>query len=113
MDIGTFYINGEFVTPKGNEKIALINPATEEEIGFVVAGNKEDVNLAVEAANKGFLKASSLNLEERKTILTEILDGMAARRDDFAKAISEEMGAPLKWPVETIWCRHTSILKIH
>ena len=66
MDIGTFYINGEFVTPKGNEKIALINPATEEEIGFVVAGNKEDVNLAVEAANKGFLKASSLNLEERK-----------------------------------------------
>ena len=67
MDIGTFYINGEFVTPKGNEKIALINPATEEEIGFVVAGNKEDVNLAVEAAN-GIFKASSLNLEEEKRL---------------------------------------------
>ncbi|MGB0350176.1 MAG: aldehyde dehydrogenase family protein, partial [Gammaproteobacteria bacterium] len=81
---------------KGTEKIALINPATEEEIGFVVAGNEEDVDLAVEAANKAFLQASSLTLEERKTILTEILEGMAARRDDFAKAISEEMGAPLK-----------------
>lgn len=96
MEIGTFYINGEFVTPEGTEKIALINPATEEEIGFVIAGNEEDVDLAVEAANKAFLQASSLTLEERKTILTEILDGMAARRDDFAKAISEEMGAPLK-----------------
>ena len=96
MEIGTFYINGEFVTPEGTEKIALINPATEEEIGFVVAGNEEDVDLAVEAANKAFLQASSLTLEERKTILTEILEGMAARRDDFAKAISEEMGAPLK-----------------
>ena len=96
MEIGTFYINGEFVAPKGTEKIALINPATEEEIGFVVAGNEEDVDLAVAAANKAFLQASSLTLEQRKTILTEILEGMAARRDDFAKAISEEMGAPLK-----------------
>ena len=96
MEIGKFYINGEFVTPKGTEKIALINPATEEEIGFVVAGNEEDVELAVQAANKAFLKASSLTLEDRKTILTEILERMAARRDDFAKAISEEMGAPLK-----------------
>ena len=96
MEIGTFYINGEFVTPKGTEEIALVNPATEEEIGFVVAGNKEDVDLAVAAANNAFLQASSLTLEQRKTILTEILEGMAARRDDFAKAISEEMGAPLK-----------------
>ena len=96
MEIGTFYINGEFVASKSTEKIALINPATEAEIGYVVAGNEEDVNLAVEAANKAFLTASSLALEERKTILTEILEGMAARRDDFAKAISEEMGAPLK-----------------
>ena len=96
MEIGTFYINGKFVAPKGTEKIALINPASEEEIGSVVAGNEEDVDLAVAAANKAFLQASSLSLEERKTILTEILEGMAARRDDFAKAISEEMGAPLK-----------------
>ena len=96
MEIGTFYINGELVSPKGTEKIALVNPATEAEIGFVVAGNEEDVNLAVEAANKAFSTASSLTLEERKTILTEILAGMAARKDDFAKAISAEMGAPLK-----------------
>ena len=61
MEIGTFYINGEFVTPKGTEKIALVNPATEEEIGFVVAGNEEDVDLAVEAANKAFLQASSFS----------------------------------------------------
>ena len=54
---------------KGTEKIALVNPATEEEIGFVVAGNKEDVDLAVETANNAFLKASSLTLEEEKQFL--------------------------------------------
>ena len=69
MEIGTFYINGEFVTPKGAEKIALINPATEEEIGFVVAGNEEDVDLAVEAANKAFLQASSLTQKKEKQFL--------------------------------------------
>ena len=107
MEIGTFYINGAFVTPKGTEKIALINPATEEEIGSVVAGNEEDVGIAVAAANNAFLNASSLTLEERRTILTEILDGMAARRDDFAKAISEENGCAIKNGLQcSIWGRH-------
>ena len=96
MKIESFYINGEFVAPQGKEKISLLNPATEQEIGFVIAGNERDVDIAVEAANESFLEACSLSLEERKTILNEILEGMAKRRDDFAKAISEEMGAPLK-----------------
>ena len=48
MEIGTFYINGEFVSPKGAEKNCVNKIACnyEEEIGFVVAGNEVDVDLA-------------------------------------------------------------------
>ena len=42
MEINQFYIAGEFVTPNGQEKIDLINPATEEKIGHVVSGSEKD-----------------------------------------------------------------------
>ena len=96
MEINKFYINGEWVTPNGSEKIDIYNPATEARIGHVVSGTKEDVNAAVKAAYDAFAVAANLSLTERKTFLQEILDGMMERRSDLAQAISEEMGAPLK-----------------
>ena len=96
MEINKFYINGEWITPSGSEKIDIYNPATEAKVGHVVSGTEEDVNAAVTAAHDAFAVAASLSLTERKTILQEILDGMMERRSDLAQAISEEMGAPLK-----------------
>ncbi len=96
MEINKFYINGEWITPSGSEKIDIYNPATEEKVGQVVSGTEDDVNAAVAAANNAFAVAANLSLTERKTILQEILDGMMERRSDLAQAISEEMGAPLK-----------------
>lgn len=96
MEIKKFYINGEWITPSGSEKIDIYNPATEAKVGHVVSGTEEDVNAAVKAANDAFAVATNLSLTERKTILQEILDGMMERRSDLAQAISEEMGAPLK-----------------
>ena len=96
MEINKFYINGKWVAPNGSEKIDIYNPATEEKVGQVISGTKDDVNAAVTAANNSFAVAANLSLTERKTILQEILDGMMERRSDLAQAISEEMGAPLK-----------------
>ncbi len=96
MEINQFYIAGEFVAPNGKEKIDLINPATEEKVGHVLSGSEIDVNKAVNAAKKAFLAASSLSLEQKKTILQEIIDGMDERREEFAQIISQEMGAPIK-----------------
>ncbi len=96
MEINQFYIAGEFVAPNGKEKIDLINPATEEKVGHVLSGSEIDVNKAVNAAKKAFLAASSLSLEQKKTILQEIIDGMDERREEFAQVISQEMGAPIK-----------------
>ena len=74
MDIDKFYINGEFITPDGDEKIDLINPSTEEIIGYVVSGSKKDVDAAVASAKNSFEIASKLSIEERKKILSEIIE---------------------------------------
>ena len=96
MEINKFYIAGKFITPDGKEIIDLINPATEEKIGHVISGSVKDVNDAVSAAKQAFQEASALSLEQKKTILQEIIDGMDERREEFAQVISEEMGAPIK-----------------
>ena len=96
MKINQFYIAGKFITPDGKEVIELINPATEQKVGHVVSGSKKDVNEAVTAAQHAFQDASALSIEEKKTILQEIIEGMDERRDEFAQIISEEMGAPIK-----------------
>ena len=96
MEINKFYIAGKFITPDGKEIIDLINPATEEKVGHVISGSVKDVNDAVSAAKQAFQEASALSLEQKKTILQEIIEGMDERREEFAQVISEEMGAPIK-----------------
>ena len=95
MEINKFYIDGKFVDPDGSEKIDIVNPATEEVVGYVISGSNKDVDFAVEAANKAFPEVMALTLDERKKILEEILEGMEERREDFAQIISEEMGSPI------------------
>ena len=112
MDIDKFYINGEFITPDGDEKIDLINPSTEEIIGYVVSGSKKDVDAAVASAKNSFEIASKLSIEERKKILSEIIEGMESRRQEFADAISEEMGAPKKYLMALSLVVEQSISKI-
>ena len=96
MDIKEFYIDGEWVSPDGTDVIDLINPANEEITGSIISASKKDVDDAVKSAKKSFEVASALTLQQKKKVLQEIIDGMDTRRQDFAKVISEEMGAPLK-----------------
>ena len=96
MEINKFYIGGNFVEPDGSEKIDIVNPATEEVVGYVISGSPKDVDIAVAAANKAFPSAMALSLEQKKEILEEIITGMEERREDFAQIISEEMGSPIQ-----------------
>ena len=50
------YINGEWVDSASGETIDVINPATEEVMGKIAKGNEEDVNKAVDAADKSIFR---------------------------------------------------------
>jgi len=91
-----FYINGEWVQPKGDRTIDVINPATEAVAATISLGNKEDVDLAVEAARNAFTTFSQTTREERIALLERVMEVFMKRLPDVAEAISIEMGAPAK-----------------
>ena len=91
-----FYINGQWVEPKGDRTVDVINPATEEVVATIALGNEEDVNIAVAAARKAFDSFSQTSREERIALLERVLEIYQRRSEEFAQAISIEMGAPAK-----------------
>ena len=89
-----FYINGEWVQSDSNELIDVINPANEEVIGQITAGNKDDIDMAVNAASDAFKTFSKTTQTERIDLLTNIIKEYENRYKDFVEVITKEMGAP-------------------
>ncbi|MBO9517296.1 MAG: aldehyde dehydrogenase family protein [Porphyrobacter sp.] len=89
------YIGGEWVTSTGSDTKTVVNPATEQPVSEVVLGTAEDVDKAVAAAKRAFPAWSQTSKEERLELLAKIQAEYAKRIPDIAKAISEEMGAPI------------------
>ena len=90
-----FYINGEWVDPLSDATMAVLNPATEQQIGTVALGNAADVDRAVAAANAAFEGFSKTSREERLALLKKVKAITEARFEDLAQAMRMEMGAPI------------------
>src|SRR6056297_3090732 len=90
-----FYIDGQWVDPVGKETLDVINPATEEPIGTIAMGAKEDVDKAVAAAKRAFETFSQTTVEERIALLEKIIEVYKSRMGDIAATVSQEMGAPM------------------
>ena len=88
------YINGEFVTPRGQEWFDLYNPSTEEVIGQVRLGDAQDAQRAIAAAQAAFPAWSRTTREERIAALKRMHRAVAAREDALLEAIVMEYGAP-------------------
>lgn len=91
-----FYINGQWVEPSTTDTVDVINPATEAVVATIALGGKQDVDTAVAAARKAFESYSQTSREERIALLERILEIYQRRSDEFARAITLEMGAPDK-----------------
>ena len=94
-NLGKFYIDGKWVTPNSKQAMPVINPATEEDIGTVILGNNDDVDLAVKAANLAFDSFSKTTKEDRLKLLKRIHEVTSDRFEELAQAMSKEMGAPI------------------
>ncbi|MEJ1968307.1 MAG: aldehyde dehydrogenase family protein [Rhizomicrobium sp.] len=90
-----FYIDGKWVDPVTPKTIDVINPATEEAFARISLGSKADVDKAVAAARKAFATWSRTTREERIALLQKIMAVYQTKYEAIAKAISEEMGAPM------------------
>jgi aldehyde dehydrogenase (NAD+) len=95
----TFFIGGEWVPATGRAPIAVVDPATEEQIASVPAGEAGDVDRAVAAARSAFATWSQTPADERSRLLAAAADALEARADEVARLISSEMGTPLSFSV--------------
>lgn len=90
-----FYINGEWVDPTVPNVFDVINPATEEPFAQISLGSKADVDKAVAAAKAAFPVYSNWSVEDRAALMERIIEIYNRRYEEFAQAISMEMGAPI------------------
>ncbi len=90
------YIDGGWVSPAKNGLIDVINASTEEVMGRVPEGTASDVDRAVAAARAAFPSWSETSVQERARFLDRIGEGLKARAQEVAEAISSEVGTPLK-----------------
>ena len=90
-----FYIDGAWVDRANAPRIEVFNPATEEAFGAIAAGTAEDVDLAVAAARRAFDGFSRTPVAERLALLERIRDLLEERSEQFAQAITQEMGAAI------------------
>ena len=88
------YINGEWIDSKGNEVIAVVNPATEEVIGEISAANKDDIDLAVEAAKSAYESRVlvDMNPMERAKLMRGIADELRKISKDGGALLCAENG---------------------
>lgn len=94
QQIEQIYINGEFVTPHGDEWFDLHNPSTEQVIGRVRLGDEEDTRRAIAAAKAAFSARSRTTKAERIAMLSRMHQAVLAREDELMAAIVTEYGAP-------------------
>lgn len=89
------FINGELLAPVKGQYIDNYEPATGKVYGEIPDSTEEDVELAVQAAEKAFPIWSNMTNEERGAIMMRISLGIEKRMDEFVAAESRDNGKPL------------------
>jgi len=90
-----FYINGKWVNPAAPRDCAVIDPSNEEVCALISLGDQADTDAAVAAAKAALPGWAATPPAARRAIVARILDQYEARKEEFAQAISMEMGAPI------------------
>ncbi len=94
-DGSRFYIDGRWVEPvHPGEDIAVVDPATEEEVARVAAASPADVEAAVQAAHRAFDGFSRTTRDERIELLTAVREAYKRRIPQIAEAMTTEVGIP-------------------
>jgi 1-pyrroline dehydrogenase len=96
-DVKTYkqFIGGESVESASGETLDIENPANGEVIAKVPASSNEDVDRAVEAADKAFLSWQNTTPQDRSLLLLKLADALEARADELGRLESANAGKPV------------------
>ncbi|SQC88168.1 NAD-linked aldehyde dehydrogenase A [Klebsiella pneumoniae] len=115
------YIDGQFVSGRGDGWIDVLNPATEALLSRIPDGTAEEARLAIDAAERAQPGWEALPAIERAGWLRKIAAGIRQRADEIAGLIVAEGGKiqqlagwRLRSPrtISTIWQNGRAVTKV-
>ncbi|WP_062381092.1 aldehyde dehydrogenase family protein [Pseudomonas abietaniphila] len=92
-----FYIDGRWSPPARAATLPVVNPATEEVVAQVARGSAEDVDRAVAAARAALPGWAACPPVARAQVLDKIHALILERKEQFAQALTLEMGAAINF----------------
>lgn len=91
------FIDGEFISSHSRKRFPTLNPATEEILSQISLGDKIDLDRAVTAARRAYVKVwSKLPAKERAKYLFRIARLIQERAREFAVLESLDNGKPIR-----------------
>ncbi len=104
------YINGGYTSATSGRTFETINPATGEVLATVQAAGREDVDRAVESAQRGQKIWAAMTAMERSRILRRAVDLLRQRNDELARLetldtenLSAKPPPSISSPAPTCW----------
>lgn len=89
------FIDGAWQAGGGRPAAEVRNPATGELVARVALATVDDVDAALQAADRAFRQWRRAAPEERARLLQRTADALAARLDETARLLTMEQGKPL------------------
>jgi succinate-semialdehyde dehydrogenase / glutarate-semialdehyde dehydrogenase len=88
-------IDGRWVAARTGERLAVRDPATDEEVATVPWGGREEACEAIEAAARALPAWRATTADARGAILHRLADAMLDRSEELARLMTREQGKPL------------------
>ncbi|SAI59767.1 aldehyde dehydrogenase [Bordetella ansorpii] len=88
-------IDNEWREARGNQRIDVVNPATGSKIGQVASASREDLDQALDAAQRGFETWRNMSAHERCAIMRKTAVLVRERAEAIARLLTQEQGKPL------------------
>jgi len=89
-----FFLNGRW--KETDQTVSIVNPYTSEVLAEVCLASEQEVEEALEGAVRAFEETRRQPTFQRASILQRIAQGIASRREELARIITEESGKPLR-----------------
>jgi len=90
------YVDGAWVAPRSSGQLDVFDPSDGSVIGRVPRSNAEDVDLAVQAARKAFLRWRDVPISDRARLILAFRHLLDQHSEELARSISREQGKTLE-----------------
>src|SRR5580704_5960794 len=89
------YVDGQWISARSKQTIAVDNPATGAVIGTVPRLGADETRDAIAAADRALIGWRKKTAKERAAVLRRWFDLMVAHQEDLARLMTTEQGKPL------------------